>query len=139
MGHQAAQCTNSSINWKGLYGENAFKVKGVLFPSEVYAMEAAKKVDQKDLLERATAYAKEKCAAAGLDYEAVCAGQTVFQEIVNPNPKQPVKKEIKPDPGAGALPENWSEAKDAQGRVYFWHTKTKKVQWDRPTADTPVK
>ena len=41
--------------------------------------------------------------------------------------------------GAGALPENWSEAKDAQGRVYFWHTKTKKVQWDRPTADTPVK
>ena len=42
---------------------------------------------------------QEKCAAAVLDYEAVCAGQTVFQEIVNPNPKQPVKKEIKPDPG----------------------------------------
>lgn len=63
MGHQAAQCTNSSINWKGLYGENAFKVKGVLFPSEVYAMEAAKKVDQKDLLERATAYAKVRGAA----------------------------------------------------------------------------
>ena len=63
MGHQAAQCTNSSINWKGLYGDNAFKVKGVLFPSEIYAMEAAKKVDQKDLLDRATAYAKVRSAA----------------------------------------------------------------------------
>ena len=46
---------------------------------------------------------QEKCAAAGLDYEAVCAGQTVFQEIVNPNPKQPVKKEIKLDPGGPQL------------------------------------
>ena len=46
---------------------------------------------------------QEKCAAAGLDYEAVCAGQTVFQEIVNPNPKQPVKKDTKPDPGGPQL------------------------------------
>ena len=75
MGHQAAQCTNSSINWKGLYGENAFKVKGVLFPSEIYAMEEAKKVDQKDLLERATAYAKVRSAAeyaAPAWYTQVC-------------------------------------------------------------------
>ena len=36
------------------------------------------------------------------------------------------------------LPEGWSEAKDAQQRTYYWHTKTKKVQWERPTAATPA-
>lgn len=36
------------------------------------------------------------------------------------------------------LPEGWSEAKDQQQRTYYWHTKTKKVQWDRPTAATPA-
>jgi hypothetical protein len=39
---------------------------------------------------------------------------------------------------AQPLPEGWSEAKDAQGRTYFWHTKTRKVQWERPTADAPA-
>ena len=33
------------------------------------------------------------------------------------------------------LPEGWSEAKDAQNRTYFWHTKTRKVQWERPTEE----
>ena len=37
-----------------------------------------------------------------------------------------------------ALPEGWASTKDAQGRTYFWHKTTKKVQWDRPTADTPI-
>lgn len=36
------------------------------------------------------------------------------------------------------LPDGWSEAKDQQQRTYYWHTKTKKVQWDRPTAATPA-
>lgn len=36
------------------------------------------------------------------------------------------------------LPEGWGAAKDAQGRTYFWHKSTKKVQWDRPNVDTPI-
>lgn len=36
------------------------------------------------------------------------------------------------------LPVGWSTAKDAQGRLYYWHTKTKKVTWDKPTPDTPI-
>ncbi len=32
------------------------------------------------------------------------------------------------------LPDGWAAAKDAQGRTYFWHKATKKVQWDRPTT-----
>lgn len=34
------------------------------------------------------------------------------------------------------LPEGWAEAKDAQERTYYWHIKTKKVQWERPTAQS---
>lgn len=41
-------------------------------------------------------------------------------------------------PAAPELPNGWATAKDAQGRVYFWHTTTKKVQWDKPTAATPI-
>ena len=36
------------------------------------------------------------------------------------------------------LPEGWAVAFDAQKRPYFWHRTTKKVQWDKPTADTPT-
>jgi hypothetical protein len=43
-----------------------------------------------------------------------------------------------PAPVEAPLPEGWGAAKDAQGRTYFWHKSTKKVQWDRPNADTPI-
>jgi hypothetical protein len=36
------------------------------------------------------------------------------------------------------MPEGWAAAKDQQGRTYFWHKVTKKVQWDRPTPQTPI-
>ena len=41
-------------------------------------------------------------------------------------------------PATPELPNGWATAKDAQGRTYFWHTTTKKVQWDKPTAATPI-
>ncbi len=37
---------------------------------------------------------------------------------------------------ADALPEGWAAAQDGQGRTYYWHKRTQKTQWDRPTADT---
>ena len=37
-----------------------------------------------------------------------------------------------------ALPEGWAVAYDAQKRPYYWHTQTKKVQWDKPGKDTPI-
>lgn len=36
------------------------------------------------------------------------------------------------------MPEGWAVAYDAQKRPYYWHTVTKKVQWERPTKDTPT-
>ena len=36
-----------------------------------------------------------------------------------------------------ALPTGWAEAKDPQGRTYYWHTTTKKTTWTRPDSTTP--
>ncbi len=36
------------------------------------------------------------------------------------------------------LPPGWAVATDPSGRTYFWHRKTQKVQWERPTEDTPI-
>jgi hypothetical protein len=41
-------------------------------------------------------------------------------------------------PEEQGLPEGWSVAYDAQKRPYYWHKETKKVQWDKPTAETAV-
>ena len=33
-----------------------------------------------------------------------------------------------------SLPAGWSEAKDAQGRVYYYNTRTRATQWQKPTV-----
>lgn len=58
VGHQAAQCTNGTINWKGIYGEEAFILKEPLYHSDYARMAEEKKVDLQDLEARATEYAK---------------------------------------------------------------------------------
>lgn len=49
----------------------------------------------------------------------------------------PAAADAAADPRVG-LPEGWSATRDASGKVYYWHRQTKKVQWDRPTAETPI-
>ncbi len=39
---------------------------------------------------------------------------------------------------AAELPEGWASTVDPQGRTYYWHKRTQKTQWERPTAETPV-
>lgn len=58
VGHQAAQCTNGTINWKGIYGEEAFILREPLYHSDYVRMAEEKKVDLQDLEARATEYAK---------------------------------------------------------------------------------
>lgn len=39
-----------------------------------------------------------------------------------------------PEHGAGVLPEGWQELKDKKsGKTYFYHTRTRAVQWERPS------
>lgn len=38
----------------------------------------------------------------------------------------------------GGLPANWRAAKDANGKVYYYHVLTRKSQWERPTQTDAV-
>ncbi|KAL3149148.1 hypothetical protein ABBQ32_001983 [Trebouxia sp. C0010 RCD-2024] len=146
VGHQAAQCTNGTINWKGIYGEDAFVLKEPLYHSDYSRIAKEKQVDLTALEARARQYAKEKCTAAGMDYDEVVTQAVVWQGAVtaagDTASAAPVTQDAEDKPSAGdaqeSLPEGWSEAKDQQQRTYYWHTKTKKVQWERPTAATPA-
>jgi len=141
VGHQAAQCTNGTINWKGIYGEEAFILKEPLYHSDYTRMAEEKKVDLQDLEARATEFAKKACSTAGLDYDEVISQAVVWQAPVTSGADgaSAVKQDgddVKPQTAQEPLPEGWAEAKDGQQRTYFWHTKTKKVQWERPTAQS---
>ena len=49
LGHQAINCTNGTINWKQIYGEESFKLKTPTYPSEYDAVAKAKQVDVQKL------------------------------------------------------------------------------------------
>lgn len=58
MGHQAANCTNGTINWRQIYGDEAFKLKAPVMPSEFDQAKKDKVVDLIALEKRAREYAK---------------------------------------------------------------------------------
>ena len=58
LGHQAANCTNGTINWKQIYGEEAFRLKAPLYESDFERLRKVKQVDFDDLSKRAKEYAK---------------------------------------------------------------------------------
>ena len=58
LGHQAANCTNGTINWKQIYGEEAFRLKAPLYESDFERLRKVKQVDGDDLAKRAKEYAK---------------------------------------------------------------------------------
>lgn len=58
VGHQAAQCTNGTINWKGIYGDDAFVLKEPLYHSDYSRIAKEKQVDLTALEARAQQYAK---------------------------------------------------------------------------------
>ena len=58
LGHQAANCTNGTINWKQIYGEEAFRLKAPLYESDFERLRKVKQVDFDDLAKRAREYAK---------------------------------------------------------------------------------
>lgn len=49
---------NGQINWRALYGEEAFRLKQPLFESELQKLRAEKQINYKDLEEQAKEYAK---------------------------------------------------------------------------------
>ena len=58
LGHQAAQCTNGTINWRQIYGDEEFRLKPPVYHSEVVEWLRKKKVDILDLEKRAKEFAE---------------------------------------------------------------------------------
>ncbi|KAH3751883.1 hypothetical protein DPMN_186488 [Dreissena polymorpha] len=54
---------------------------------------------------------------------------TMEDDDVPPPPSPPKSKTI-------VLPPNWKTAKDAEGKMYYYHTVTRQTQWDPPNLDT---
>jgi WW domain len=115
MGHQAAQCSVGTVNWKNIYGPEAFLLRRPVFWSEIEAAMKAKTIDFKSLEAKAKEYAEAR--RQGKVPGAVAAP-------VPPPPQQ--------DPD---LPLGWAAAKDSEGKTYYWHRETKKVQWNKPTLE----
>mmetsp|Transcript_7048 Transcript_7048/g.20623 ORF Transcript_7048/g.20623 Transcript_7048/m.20623 type:complete len:183 (+) Transcript_7048:333-881(+) len=158
LGHQAVNCTNGTINWKQIYGEEAFRLKSPVYESDYVKLRKGKEVDLEDLGKRAQQYAKMRAESLGIDYSAmkekaaamlkdneaaVAAAQS--KDSAAAGTKRPAEGEpaatpalVKPKTEGAALPAGWSTATDAQGRTYYWHTKTKKVQWTVPDENSPT-
>ena len=118
MGHQAAQCSVGTVNWKNMYGPEAFLSRRPVFWSEIEAAMKAKAIDFKDLEAKAKEYAEAR--RQGKVPGAIAA-------VAAPVPPPPQQ-----DPD---LPPGWAAAKDAQGKAYYWHRETKKTQWNKPTLE----
>ena len=58
MGHQAAQCTVGTINWREMYGDDAFKIRPTVFQSDIDAVAKARKIDCAQLEEAARGWAQ---------------------------------------------------------------------------------
>lgn len=57
-------CTNGTINWKQIYGEEAFRLKSPVYESDYVKLRKGKEVDLEDLGKRAQQYAKVQCRQA---------------------------------------------------------------------------
>jgi len=57
-------CTNGTINWKQIYGEESFRLKSPVYESDYVKMRKVKEVDLEDLGKRAQQYAKVGAALA---------------------------------------------------------------------------
>jgi len=119
-------CPNGTVNWKQIYGEEAFVLKSPIFESELRARRKLKEVNIEDLEQRARSYAKQQCETQGISYDQVeqHAQQTLTAPVQAAAPAE--------------LPPGWAVAHDANGKPYYWHKKTQKTTWVRPTAETPI-
>ena len=77
LGHQAAQCTNGTINWRQLYGDESFRLKQPLYESDLLNMHKAKSVD----LQHLEAQARQYAAVLSTSYQPcqIMSVQSIFQ------------------------------------------------------------
>lgn len=101
--------------------------------SEIMKKRKAKEVNIAELERKAKEYAKSHAETAGLNYDEIVAHAQATMQGQDPT-LQLVEAGKEEEP----LPPGWAIAHDASGRPYYWHKKTQKTTWDRPTAETPT-
>ena len=77
MGHQAAQCTSGTVNWRQIYGDKAFILRPPVYWSEELARKKLKQVDATDLERRAKDFAKVRTSCHGR--AQICFLPALFQ------------------------------------------------------------
>lgn len=132
LGHQAANCPNGTIDWQRMYGAHAFVMHAPIFQSDIDAAKKAKQIHFQELEQQARDYAKMRMEAASKQKELDIAAKTAQEMVAEAGPVVTLPQAEAP------LPPGWATAHDAQGKVYYWHTQSKKVQWDKPTLETPI-
>jgi hypothetical protein len=95
-----------------MYGAEAFLLRPPLFWSQIQAVQKSKHINFEELEKSAKEYATTSATGSGGGAQA------------NSN-------------AHADLPPGWSIARDAQGKVYYWHRETKAVQWHKPSAPAP--
>jgi len=64
VGHQAVECPNGTVNWKGIYGEDAFILRPPVYESMLRERRQYKTVDADQLAKKAEEYAQVVMTAA---------------------------------------------------------------------------
>ena len=108
LGHQAAMCPNGTVNWKEIYGEDAFVLKPPVYESALIARRKAKEIDFAAIEARAREYAakRQEAIARGEDPDALAAPGPGLAGAAGG-----------PAAGAPQLPPGWAIAHDANGKV----------------------
>ncbi|MEW5308930.1 MAG: hypothetical protein WDW38_000850 [Sanguina aurantia] len=135
VGHQAANCTQGTINWRQLYGDDAFVLKEPIYYSDILAQKKKKIVDFEALAKRAEEYAQAQAAVHGLSYADIAAKA---EELNQTDPATLIKPLVVVSAEEEPLPAGWAIAHDAAGKAYYWHKKTQVTTWTRPTDSTPT-
>ena len=137
MGHQAAQCTSGTVNWRSIYGDKAFLLKGPSYWSDEEARKKARILDKADLEKRASEYAKKKAEQLELSWEEI---ESRGKELHSIPPEEIIKKvEAEVPVEEEPLPAGWAMTRDpTTQKTYYWHKKSNKTVWERPTDETPI-
>jgi hypothetical protein len=58
VGHQAVECPNGTVNWKGIYGEDAFVLRPPVYESQLRERRRLRTCDEDAVRKAAEQYAK---------------------------------------------------------------------------------
>eukprot|EP00200_Dunaliella_tertiolecta_P006342 CAMPEP_0202357822 /NCGR_PEP_ID=MMETSP1126-20121109/11698_1 /ASSEMBLY_ACC=CAM_ASM_000457 /TAXON_ID=3047 /ORGANISM="Dunaliella tertiolecta, Strain CCMP1320" /LENGTH=147 /DNA_ID=CAMNT_0048950785 /DNA_START=35 /DNA_END=475 /DNA_ORIENTATION=+ len=124
LGHRASECTSGTVNWRQIYGDNAFILRPPVYWSEELAAKKARQPDAGILEKQAREYAKTMAEQLKLDYDEM---MKKAESLHNQDPSVTIPRVVIPE--ETPLPSGWASATDPQGRTYYYHKKTMKTQW----------